>query len=64
MPDNTVIQLKLNGHAQKSEKIEFFFECSSFAKASVGTDYHALSMKAHDQANRVYNKIIKKNDNK
>lgn len=63
MSDNSFIQLKLRGQATISENINFYFECSSFVKSSAGSDYHALSMKAHDQANRVYNKIITKNAN-
>jgi len=62
VPNNLVVQLKLNGNRNPSaEKIQFFFECSSFARPisqNEKNDYLTLSKRAHDKVNEVFLKII------
>ena len=58
MPDNLSTQLKLNSVPKPDGTRNLSFECSTFAKAISSEEFGILAKKAHDQANRVYQKII------
>ncbi len=59
MHDNISVQLKLNSAPQPNKTAFLSFECSTFAKSTQSDNYRSLAAKAHDQANSVYQKIIR-----
>ena len=59
LPEGKTIQLKLNGNIPQQGKRDLFFECSCFVKSSSASEsYSNLAEIAHDEANKVFRKIV------